>query len=329
MKARNEVTVGAVVILAIALVIFGTVWLKGQHFGREDIEVRARFREIGQLQGGNPVKVRGVQIGRVEAIELEEMGGGVTVTMTVKADARLPEDPVVVLAPASMFGDWQAEIFPRSAVSQYDYAEAPDPAVLPGATLPDISRLTAVADQIARNMAILSERFQVAFTEETATNIKRAIDNIQEVSSQLTQLVSRQQRAIDGVAGDLQQTAEALGEAVGTINRTFQQVEQAISGDKLVHIVATAERASVQIDSLTRELLVTSRTLRTTASTADTTMRTIGAVAGSLARGEGTLGLMMRDTTLYWKLVESNAELQTLLRDLRINPRRYINVRVF
>jgi phospholipid/cholesterol/gamma-HCH transport system substrate-binding protein len=329
MKGRNEVAVGAVVILAIVLLVFGTIWMQGRRPGREEIEVRARFREVGQLQDGNAVKVRGVPIGRVEAIELEATGGGVIVTMSVKSDVQLPEDPVVVLAPASMFGDWQAEIFPRSAFEQYDYAEAPDPAVLPGATLPDISRLTAVADQIARNMAVLSERFQVAFTEETATNIKRAIDNIQEVSAQLTQLVSRQQRAIDGVSGDLQQTAEALGEAVGTINRTFSQVERAISGDRLVNIVVTAERASLQIDSLTSELLRTSRTLRTTAATADTVMRSVGSVAGTLARGEGTLGLMLRDTVLYWKLVESNAELQALLKDLRTNPRRYINVRVF
>jgi phospholipid/cholesterol/gamma-HCH transport system substrate-binding protein len=329
MKRRNEVAVGAAVIFAIGLVTFGTIWMQGRKFGSEDIEVRARFREIGQLQDGNPVKTRGVQIGRVESIDLEESGGGVIVTMSVKSDVRLPEDPVVVLAPASMFGDWQAEIFPRSSVSEYEYAEAPDPAVLPGATLPDLSRLTAVADQIARNMAILSDRFQIAFTEETATNIKRAIDNIQEVSGQLTSMVARQQRAIDGVAGDLTQTAQALGDAVGTINRTFEQVEKAISGDKLVNIVATAEHASQQIDSLTFELLATSRAMRNTATTADGVLRDVGTVAGSLARGQGTLGLMLQDTSLYWKLVESNAELQILLKDLRTNPRRYINVRVF
>jgi len=329
MKARNEVTVGAVVILAIALVVAATIWMQGRAFGREEMELRARFREVGQLQTGNSVKVRGVLIGRVEAIDLETSGAGVLVTMSVQADVRLPEDPVVLLAPESMFGDWQAEIFPRTSVPEYDYAEAPDATVLPGATLPDISRLTAVADQIAHNMATLSERFEVAFTQETADNIRRAIDNIQSVSAQLTQLVSRQQRAIDGVADDLQETTEALGEAVATINRTFTQVETAIAGDKLVNIVASAEEASVRIDSLSSELLRTSRTMGAAAVTADTLMRSIGEIAGAISRGEGTFGLMMRDTTLYWRIVETNAELQALLRDLRLNPRRYINVRIF
>jgi len=327
MKGKNEVVVGVVVILSIALVVVGTIWLQGRGFGREETEVRARFREVGQLQDGNAVKVRGVPIGRVESIDLE--GDGVIVTMRVQADVQLPEDPVVLLAPESMFGDWQAEIFPRSSVAQFDYAEAPDPTVLPGASLPDISRLTAVADQIAQNMATLSDRFEIAFTEETAVNIRRAIDNIQEVSAQLTQLVSRQQAAIDGVASDLKQTAEALGEAVETINRTFLQVETAISDDKLVNIVASAENAAQQIDSLSSELLTTSRTMRAAAVTADTLMRSIGSITSAVARGEGSFGLMLRDTSLYWKIVETNIELQALLRDLRLNPRRYINVRVF
>ena len=329
MKRRNEVAVGLVLIAAVALIIFGTFWMSGRQLGRAEMEIQARFREIGQLQRGNAVKVRGVPIGRVDEIALEASGAGVIITMRVSADVSLPEDPVVVLAPASMFGDWQAEIFPRSSVTQYDYAESPDPTVLPGASLPDISRLTAVADQIAQNMAILSERFEVAFTEETATNIRRVIENIQRASGQLNDMVAGQQQAIDGMAADLQRTAESLGQAVGTINRTFAQVESAISGEKLVNIVSAAERASLRIDSLSHELLNTSRALNATATTADTVLRSVGTVASSLARGEGTLGLMLRDTTLYWRIVESNVELQALLKDLRENPRRYINVRVF
>lgn len=329
MKVRNEVAVGAVVIAAIALVVLGTIWLQGKQLGREELEVRARFPEVGQLQRGNQVKVRGVPIGRVDQIALEPGGGGVIVTMRVTSDVRLPEDPVVVLAPASMFGDWQAEIFPRSAVTQYTFAESPDPTIMPGATLPDISRLTAVADQIAQNMATLSERFEIAFTEETATNIRRVIDNVQIASETLSEMVAGQQQGIQGVAADLRATVESLVEAVGTVNRTFTQVEHAISGDRLVNIVESAERASLQIDSLSRALLGASRTLSRTAVTADTVLRAVGDVAGAMARGEGTLGLMLRDTTLYWKIVESNAELQALLKDMRTNPRRYINIRVF
>jgi len=328
-KRRNEVLVGTVVLSAIVLIVLGTVWMKGSRLGREEMQIRARFTEIGQLQDGNSVKVRGVPIGRVDAIDLEQSGGGVIVTMRVKSDVALPEDPVVVLAPSSMFGDWQAEIFPRSDVSDYDFAEATDPTILPGATLADISRLTAVAEKIANNMAILSARFEVAFTDETATNIRRVIDNVQVASERLSEIVAGQQQGFQGLGDDLRETAAMLTEAVGRVNRVFSQLDQAMAGDKLVKIIDSAERASLQIDSLSHELLDASRTFGRTAATVDTAMRSVGEVANALARGQGTLGLMLRDTALYWRIVESNVELQALLKDLRQNPRRYINLRVF
>ena len=156
-----------------------------------------------------------------------------------------------------------------------------------------------------------------------------AIENIQGVSERLTDMVGSQQQAVEGVAADLQRTAEALGQAVETINRTFAQVETAISGERLVNIVASAERAALQIDSLTVELLQTSREMGAAAAAADTTLKSVGAVADAMLRGEGSLGLMLRDSAMYWRIVESNAEIQALLKDLRENPKKYINLRVF
>ncbi|HUE76811.1 MAG TPA: MlaD family protein, partial [Longimicrobiales bacterium] len=164
MSARSEVRVGLVVIAAIILILVGTFWMRGWRIGSEDREVVAWFREAGQLQSGNPVKLRGVPIGRVESIGLDDRSTGVIIRMTVSSDAVLPEDPVVILAPESLFGDWQAEIYPRSRFPIYNYSIAPDPAMLPGYSLPDVSRLTAVADRIAENLAVITDRIDIAFT---------------------------------------------------------------------------------------------------------------------------------------------------------------------
>jgi phospholipid/cholesterol/gamma-HCH transport system substrate-binding protein len=326
---RNEVVVGLVVLGGVLLAIFGTIWLQGLNLGREKQSVKARFSEVGQLLTGSNVKFRGVPIGRVESIELERGGGGVLVTMTVDGDVRLPEDPVVILAPESLFGDWQAEIAPRSLYPGYRYAESPDPAVLPGYSLPDMVRLTAVADQIATNLATISTRFEEAFTTETAENIRLAIENIQEVSAQLTGLVGKQQLAMAEVARDLERTSEAAGQAAIAVQRAFAEIETAIGGGALQTIVRNMERTTGRTDSLVSVLLATTRALRITAVTADTALRNVGQIAAAVQRGEGTLGKLLRDTTLYMSLVETNVEMQALLRDIRRNPRRYINLRVF
>jgi phospholipid/cholesterol/gamma-HCH transport system substrate-binding protein len=328
-KRRNEVLVGATILLGIVLIVIGSIYLKGEGFGREEQLIEARVPEAGQLLEGAAVKLRGVPIGRVDAIELEKNSGGVRIRMKIDSNVRLPEDPVVLLSPESMFGDWQAQIYPRSSFPLYAYAESPDPKVLPGYSLPDISRLTAVADQIATNMAELSDRFELAFTEETARNVREAIENIQNVSEQLTTLIGRQNRNADQVAASLASTSESLGEAAETAARAFAEFEAAMGGGRLAGIVTNVHSASTQADSISRVMLAATRDLRIAAASADSTFRKVGDIAASLNRGEGTLGRFLRDTTMYFQLIETNAEVQALLRDMRANPRKYINLTIF
>lgn len=329
MTRANEVKVGLTVILALVAIVVGTFWLKGRRFGAEEISVQARFLEAGQILEGNTVKLRGVPIGRVERVALEPTGLAVIATLRIGAEVPLPEDPVVILSPESMFGDWQAEIFPRETFPRYEYMEAPDPQVLPGYALPDISRLTAVADEIAQNLRVLTERVEEAFTEETAANIVQMIDNIQQVSDQLTGLISSQQQSLDAVAADLQNTTQALGETAVTIRRAFAQVDTAIGEGRLTRIVGSVERTTAQSDSLTAALLVAARELQATAQVADGAFRSVDAIASALQEGRGTLGRLMSDTTLYAQIVDTNAVLQALLIDFQRNPRKYINLTVF
>jgi len=331
MKRSTEVSVGVVVILGALLVVFGTIWLKGIKPGREQMQLTARFAQVGQLLDGATVKLRGVPIGRVESIELEEGGTGVLVTMSIRSDVHLPDDAVVVLSPESMFGDWQAEIGERSSpyYQGYSFAEALGSGQLPGYALPDISKLTAVADQIASDLAVLADRFQQAFTEETADNVRQAIENIQEVSSQLTGLITKQQAAFDEVAASLSATSDAATQAAARLDRTFSQVESAIGEGRLTGIMGNVQVVTARADSLTMELMTASRDLRRMASGADTTLRHLGAIATRVEQGEGSLGRLLQDSSLYYTLSESSLQLQALLRDIREHPRKYINLTIF
>ncbi|MEX2281382.1 MAG: MlaD family protein [Gemmatimonadota bacterium] len=329
MKRRNEVLVGLAVIGGIVVIVFGTIWLKGMKLGEQPRIITARFEEAGSLLKGNNVKLRGVLIGRVEDIQLEPSGAGVLVSMSIDPEVRLPDDPVVIVAPETLFGDWGAQISPRSTAAQYAYAESPDPSVLPGFSLPDLSRLTAVADEIAGNLRQLTGRFETAFTEQTARNVSDAIRNIESVSEQLTGLISRQQQNADEVAANLKITSTSLGEAAEAASEVFAQLQMAVGDGRLTGVVENLQRATAQTDSLAKFLLETSRQVKSTAITADSALRSVGQIAQAINRGEGSLGRMLKDTALYFTLTQSSRELQLLLRDFRANPRRYINLTIF
>lgn len=329
MRKRTDVMVGAVIVLSVIFLGLGMIWLNGAGIGRDSELVQARFREVGQLRAGGAVKLRGVPVGRVAGIELEPGGNGVIVTMRMQREVSLPDDPIVLLAPESFFGAWQAEIHPRSRFPRYSYAESPDPQVLPGVALPDMSRLTAVADEIAQSMAVLTNRIEIAFTEETALNVRRAIENIQQVSEQLTGLVGSQKRAIEGLASDLTATTESLGAAAAAIERTFAQVEASIAEGELEQILGNVASASQQLDSLSTSLLAASVEFREVVARADGTLRVAESLGGKIERGEGSLGLLLQDSALYADLIRTNVLMQELLRDIKENPRKYIKLSIF
>lgn len=329
MTRRNEVVVGAVILLSAVVVVAGTLWLQGAAWGRGVVELRARFREVGQLTKGNAVKLRGVSIGRVDDIQVEPGGEAVIVSMRVDADVELPTDPVVLLAPESLFGDWQAEILPRRRYDHFEYAESADPAVLPGYSLPDISQLTAVADRIAENLAVLTERVEIAFTEETALNIRRAIENIQEVSERLTTLVEQQAATAGELGRNLRETTAQIGDAAEMATRTFQRLDVIIASGDVDSLVTHARAAAVSLDQVMAGLSSAVEEVQSTLAAIDSIFARIDRLTASVEAGQGGLGRLVGDSLLYIRAEQALDQLQRLLADLQKNPQRYIKLRIF
>src|SRR2546429_2762783 len=111
MKRENEFAVGVVVIAAFAVVVAGALWLSGAHIGRTEAVYSSRFRTVGGLGVGSPVVLRGVRVGRVEAIRLAP-GNWVEADLKIYAGVRPPDKPAVIAASASLFGEWAATLIP-------------------------------------------------------------------------------------------------------------------------------------------------------------------------------------------------------------------------
>src|SRR4029077_14137107 len=113
----------------------------------------------GARGGGAPVTLRGVKVGRVEAIRLAP-DGWVDADLTVDRTVQLPGKPAVISASSSLFGAWAANIVPfeplpddpnvRAALLESDATPGD---AWPGATLPDIGQFTAPATRVGGHVA--------------------------------------------------------------------------------------------------------------------------------------------------------------------------------
>ncbi|MFP3948223.1 MAG: MlaD family protein [Longimicrobiales bacterium] len=329
MNRGKEILVGVVLVAAVGVAVVGTLWMQEYGWGRVERTLEARVLDAGQLMEGNDVKLRGVSIGQVRRIEVMPDGRAVRVTLRVEDGVTLPDDPVVILSPESMFGDWQAQITSRSRFPRYSYTEPTEDDVLPGHTLPDISQLTATADEIAGNLRTLSERVEMAFTEETAQNIAQTVDNIQDISQRLGELVGQQAETFSNLATRMEESAGELSSAARSVRQTFDRVDTLLGGGEMESILADVEGAAGNIRNLSGDLAQSTDELGSTLARADTTFVRLNEITGQIAAGEGTLGRLLTDTTFVNRAEGTLTELQTLLEDFRQNPSRYVRLSIF
>jgi len=328
-NARNEVTVGLVIVAAVAVLVGGTLWLQGYRFLGTTQTVRAAFREVGQLRPGNEVKYRGVSVGRVEGIAETPSGGAVVVTMRVDADLAFPQDPVVLLSPESMFGDWQAELSPRTRHPRLEFMEDSDPDLLPGYAIPDISQLTLQAERIANNLGTITDRIEVAFTEETAENIREAIDNIQDVSRTLSDLVEQQGQAIQDVTAGVQAAADEVGAAAAEARVSFEILGETMEDGDLRGLMDDARVTTANLREVTSTLAEASDDMASTMAQADSAFQRVNRLAARVEAGEGTLGMLLADSSLAVEARVVLENLTELLADFKANPKRYVRLSIF
>ncbi len=330
----NDAVVGTTVLAVIVLVVAAILWVNQSSLGDRRNTVHARVRDVGGVGLGNSVVIRGVKSGRVDQIALGD-AGWVVIRLALDEHAPLPRDPVVLLASSSLFGEWQvtvldAEGLPNDRELRTAVAEARGARdTLPGALLPDIAQLTAVAGRIAGDVAEVADRVRTAFDDDAAKEMRGTIRSLADLSGELQRTVARQSKNLDNVGADVQRGITDLTQAAALIDSVARRVDASTSHGEIAVIVTTVQTAA-------QELLLTTSQLRSlSVDVGRTQVQLERAVANAdslftkMNRGDGTMGLLVNDDRLYRHTDSAVIELRALLADIRTNPRRYFNLRVF
>jgi len=326
--------VGLVILVSLAVAVIGTLWLKGTNFGRPTILVEVLLESAAQLSEGNTVAYRGVSIGLVSEIMVEPGGSRVRVTLLLDQEVTLPEDAGVVLGPESLMGSWEAEIVSRSAFPRLPFFEVPadtpsDPLVLGGYALPGLSRLTASAEQISQNLADLTDRFELAFNEDTAESLANAIANIEAITQEVRTLVRQQSEVATRITANADSALAEVESAARAARRGFVRLEGIVNDAQIDSIVTNIRVASDGIRRLTDELTDPEGGLGVTLQHADSAFARIARITERLEAGEGSIGRLLMDSTFAIRAEGVLAQLDLLLQDVRENPRRYIRLSIF
>ena len=335
MKRENEFAVGLVVIAALAVVVGGALWLSGAHFGKTEETVTARFRTVGGLGVGNPVVLRGVRVGRVEAIRLAP-GNWVEADLKIYSGVTLPLKPAVIAASASLFGEWAATLISsdplpndpnvRQALVE---AQAAGGGRWPGATLPDIGELTAQASRIATDIGTVSARIQTAFDSSAVTDLRRSIRDFGQIADRLARVTNEQADVIGDVGANLSKSSQALSRAATDLRTTLGRVDTATNQGQLATILNNTAATSTDLRSASQDFRQLLAAANRNSESLVRVLQNADSVMSRIANRSGTLGLLVSDSALYRETTLTMIQLRQLLSDIQANPRKYFTFSVF
>ncbi len=334
MKRTNDFIVGLTIVAATVIITAAILWVNQSDIGRERRTLVARFRDVGNVKVGANVVLRGVRSGRIEALELAP-NGWVEMRMRIDPNVELPPDPVVLLNESSLFGEWQATILGRDGLPRDEnvarqIAEADrGGGRLPGATLPDIAQLTAVAGRIAGDVASVAERVEVAFDERAARELRSSIRNFAELSAALAETVKEESKHVRSMSSEVNRGVDYLVSASRDVKAISARVDSSTARGEVRQIVEDAAVAARELRETSRRLLEISGRVGQSEERIHRFVANSDSVMAKINRGEGSLGLLVNDPSLYRSADSTLRELQGLIVDMKRNPKKYVNVRVF
>jgi phospholipid/cholesterol/gamma-HCH transport system substrate-binding protein len=282
LRYSREVVVGAIVTIAILVFIFGTMWLSGRSVSSENT-VRIQFPNASGLKRASPVRVSGVNVGKVERIEFVEFGK-VLVTASLPPKVRPRIDAGATIVSVTLVGDYAVDFDPGRAAEFL-----PPGKVILGAQ--DLG-LTGRALQLSDRADSILIGAQAIVNKETAAQLRStltALEGTLRATERTMRVFSDTSR---GPAAELTKTMAAFRKLGSRLDTTLAN------------------------PALSRTL---SRTDTLTGNLAGMTAR-LDSTLAAINRGQGTLGKFATDSGLYYDIRELSQSMKELLDELKKHP---------
>jgi len=300
MKRRDEVLVGIFLTVAVAIALLGTLWLVRGGLS-SGYPLYSRFAWGQNLKPGQPVLLAGVNVGAVADVTLRD-DGFLDVVLRVNDDVKVPKNSVASVKPVGIFGDAAIALTPKgpSAISY-----SPGDTVPVGPADTDIQAIMNRVDSIGATVQTMTKAINADLIASGGIkDMRKSLAN----AAELTQSAARLSVQLNAIAAEQNRNLTAT---MASLRRAVSAVD------------------SAKIDSTMKNFQTSSATLTRIASNLDSTSRHANNIIAGLERGEGTAGKLLKDTLLYRDLRGLVTQADSVMADLKANPKKYINLRIF
>jgi phospholipid/cholesterol/gamma-HCH transport system substrate-binding protein len=296
MKISKEVKTAILVILGIALFIFGFNYLKGKNLF-ESTDVYYTVFDYNALTSASTVTVNGNDVGKIKDIKYDYNTGKTIVSFSVNEKFKFAKSSKVRMYETGLMGGNGLTIINSYEGEIAKYGDTLRSEVEPG-----------LITSLTKNFSGISDNLDVTLksTDSLINNLNRIV---------------------------VDDSEEGLKRTIAELNATlkgFKQLSYFANGliskndENIAAILENFKTSSENLSVLTTELK--DANLGNTVETLNKTLASLNAVVASLENGQGSMGKLLKDEALYNNLKGASKEMEELLRDIKLHPKRYFRI---
>ena len=278
----REVTVGTIVIIAVLVFVFGTMWLSGRSVSSDNL-IHMQFPNVSGLKRASPVRISGVSVGKVERIEFVDVGK-VLVTASLPPKIKPRVDARATIVSITLVGDYAVDFDPGRAAELL-----PPGRMILGTQDPGLSGKALGLSDRADSVLIGA---QAIVNKETAAQLRSTLTALEATLRVAQRTMALYGDSVRGPTAELTRTMAAFRQLGSRLDSTLANPALA--------------RTLTRTDTLTGNLAAMTARLDSTPA--------------AINRGQGTLGKFATDSGLYYDMRDLSRSMKELIDELKKHP---------
>jgi phospholipid/cholesterol/gamma-HCH transport system substrate-binding protein len=315
LKISKEFSIGILFILAIIILVWGFNFLKNVEMFSKEKVLFAVYKNVDGLEPSGPIFINGVKVGQVSKVYFApSLNGDIIVELKFKESFPIPVNSTSRIFSVDLMGSKAINIILGNSpdiVEDGDTLHTEVEASLKDAVNAQIAPIKVKAEQLLSSIDTMVVAIQGVFNKDIREDLSASIKSIRHTFNNLETTTQNLDTLVYTQSGRLSSIIYNIDMITQNLKNNSQEISRML--DNLATISDTIAQAD--IGSIARNL--------------NNTITTLSNVLAKLDSGEGTLGMLINDDKLYQDLQKSAYELNRLIEDIRLNPKRYVRLSVF
>jgi phospholipid/cholesterol/gamma-HCH transport system substrate-binding protein len=315
LKLSKELKVGIVFIVALSILIWGLMYLKGLEIFQSKKTVYAVYDKVSGLVAANPVTIRGMNVGQVKKMYFSKKEAGkIVVELTITENYPIPKNSIAKIFSSGLISSKEVEIVlgdSKEILQDGDTLKAVTESSLTDEVSKQLIPLKEKAESLISSIDTVATLVKMMLNKKTIDNLNMAVDNINTVTRNLASISFN----IDTLVGKQKSHLANIINNIESISTNLKQ-----NNKNITDILTNFSNLS---DSLSKAKIPS------TIAKVNIALEDMNLVLDKINKGPGNISLLLNDRKLYDEVAKAARDLNLLLEDIKTNPSKYVKVSVF